>query len=407
MKWLVVLAVMMGASVSVAEPLVLTLDDVVQRTLASSPQVLAVDEGANAARAESRGAFGGMLPNVTAGYDWSVRKANSTTSHPQGTDITLVQPITLGSEWGRWRAQAALAKASEAEARTSRQEVQVAAATAYADVLAGMEEISSSRALVAALADDVKASSLRLKVSEGTKTDVAQSEARLASAEAALAGAEGRRHAAWYRLEQLAGPLDASATLVWPVLAGDVSGSTVNPSVQAAEARLKAQQSASTAAWWEFLPEASLQASTSHNEAATFLGGSTVNAQTVAVNVNLPLFAGGQNVAHVQAERAKARKARYELEDIRRGWERALATARHDVDTATANLKAAEAEVAAQERAAAGVRRENQLGTRSQLDVLNAEQELAASRSRLSVARRNSVVATYNVWAAEGRLVGE
>ncbi|MFZ2586698.1 MAG: TolC family protein [Alphaproteobacteria bacterium] len=407
MKWLILSGLLIT---NVVQAEVLTLPDALAKARSSSPRVLGAGEAASAATAESWGAAGGMLPNISANASWSVRDSKragvATTTHPTGEDITLVQPITLGDEWSRWRTMASLARASEAEAKAAKQEVTVAVVSAYADVLAAEGEVSGTQALVKALAREVSATAVRLKYGEGTKTDAAQSEARLAQAQARLAAAEGKHTTAHSTLQRWVGPLETSITLVWPS-AADVAttvSATTNPAVAAAEARAQAGKHTALAAWWEFLPEANLTASTSHNDDSVAAGGGSQSAQTLMVNVSLPLFEGGQNIANLSANRAKERQARYELEDIRRSWSTLLATAQSDVTATQLGEQAAKAALDAQVRATEGIHREFELGTRSQLDVLNAEQELAQARTAWLTARRNALVAHYNVLAAEGRL---
>jgi outer membrane protein len=60
--------------------------------------------------------------------------------------------------------------------------------------------------------------------------------------------------------------------------------------------------------------------------------------------------------------------------------------------------------VRAAEIAVAGVQREAQAGQRTTLDVLNSQQDLTAARSRLIIAQRDRVVASYTLLSAIGRL---
>jgi outer membrane protein len=51
-----------------------------------------------------------------------------------------------------------------------------------------------------------------------------------------------------------------------------------------------------------------------------------------------------------------------------------------------------------------GVRNEHDLGQRTTLDVLNAQQDLTSARGRLIAAQRDRVVASYTLAASLGRL---
>lgn len=384
------------------------LEDVLAQVALQAPQVLAGDEAAIAAAARSRGALGKLLPTVSYEGDWSVREATTgttrSTSHPRGDSLVLVQPLTLGEEWSGWRNAENTAEAARAEAAVNLQNIRVRTVAAYADVLAAADEIANARTLRQALENQLQGAELRLKVGEGTKTDVAQSKARLAQAVAAQASAAANHATARAQLEQLAGVVAGEP--VWPGQPPAVAAPAGDhPSLAAASARRQAQQATVAGAWFDMLPEASLRASSNQSRDTTFLGGNTVEDQTVLVTLSLPLFAGGQNVAALQAAKAELRRSGYTLEDTRREIARLQTSARAQLDAAEQTLHAARDEVAAQGETVEGLRRENQLGTRSLLEVLDGEQELAAARTRLATARRNALVARYNLLAAEGRLV--
>ncbi|MCP5405872.1 MAG: TolC family protein [Pseudomonadaceae bacterium] len=386
----------------------LTLHDVLARVARSAPQLRAAELAADADAARSRSRFGSMLPHVNYEGDWSVRDATTgathNTSHPRGDSLVLVQPLTLGEELAGWKSARNTARASAFDAASTRQNLLVQTAAAYGDWLAAEDEAANTRTLLEAVEHELKGANLRLKLGEGTKTDVAQSEARVAAAKSTLATAMAKVAGARASLARYAGPLDGNP--VWPATTEIPPAAANHPLVAAAEARKAASRFDVRGAWADFLPEATLRASSNQSRDTTFLGGNTVEDQTVLVTVSLPLFAGGQNVANLQAAKAEARRAHYTLEDTRRELARLHATAVADVEAARAAVAAAEQEVAALARAAEGVRREQQLGTRSLLEVLNAEQELAAGRTRLATAKRNALVAEFNLLAAEGRLAG-
>ncbi len=88
--------------------------------------------------------------------------------------------------------------------------------------------------------------------------------------------------------------------------------------------------------------------------------------------------------------------------------------AEQDASDAWENFRASEAritsfqsEVRAQEVAFEGVEQEAQVGARTVLDVLDAEQELLDSRVNLVTARRDFIVSGYALLSAVGRLTAE
>ena len=80
-------------------------------------------------------------------------------------------------------------------------------------------------------------------------------------------------------------------------------------------------------------------------------------------------------------------------------WEQ-LRTTRAQVESVRAQIRAAEI-------ALDGVQREAIVGSRTTLDVLNAEQELLNARVSLVRALADNVVGSYNVASAVGRLTAQ
>ncbi len=91
-----------------------------------------------------------------------------------------------------------------------------------------------------------------------------------------------------------------------------------------------------------------------------------------------------------------AQSEREAIEDVTNAWE-GFAAAR-------ASIKSAQDQVNASEIAYEGVRQEAEVGARTTLDVLNAEQELLNARVTLVTNQRNEYVAAYTLLAAMGRL---
>jgi outer membrane protein len=72
------------------------------------------------------------------------------------------------------------------------------------------------------------------------------------------------------------------------------------------------------------------------------------------------------------------------------------------VATARAVITASQSSVDANTLALEGVNQENLVGTRTVIEVLNAEQELVVARVNLAAARRDEYVAGYTLLAAVG-----
>ncbi|MEM6491553.1 MAG: TolC family protein, partial [Pseudomonadota bacterium] len=161
-----------------------------------------------AARAELRAtdegvpeAFGGFLPTLTAdgdaGYERTRIRSRGTTDsradgRPFGYSVTLEQPIFLG---GRNFSQLSAAEnsvlAQRAELADVEQSVLRSAASAFVDVAQAQSIVRLRENNVAVLERQLQATQDRFSVGEETRTDVAQSESRLAASRAELIAAQG------------------------------------------------------------------------------------------------------------------------------------------------------------------------------------------------------------------------
>jgi len=120
--------------------------------------------------------------------------------------------------------------------------------------------------------------------------------------------------------------------------------------------------------------------------------------------ITIPIYDGGATYAG--ARQAKEQLGQQELQtDLQRDKVRAAVVAAWGANESSSGvLRAARAEVQAAEVALAGVREEAKVGQRTTLDVLNAQQALLNARVQLVTAQHDSVVDSYSLLSAIGRL---
>jgi outer membrane protein len=131
--------------------------------------------------------------------------------------------------------------------------------------------------------------------------------------------------------------------------------------------------------------------------------GTQINKQAVAgVQINLPLYQGGRPGAQVRQNQALESQAMEQQIEIERGviaqTRASYASWQASLQTIASSQKAVEAASLSLE----GVRAENSVGSRTILDILNAEQESLNARVELVSARRNAYVAGFTLLAAMG-----
>jgi outer membrane protein len=289
---------------------------------------------------------------------------------------------------------------------------------AYMDVIRDEAVVGLNQQNVRALELNLRASRDRFQVGDLTRTDVAQSESRLALARAQLQQAEARlissRETYVSLVGEPAGELQDPAPLPGlPSSPDDAVQAAVadNPQLQAAIGNRQASRYDVGVARASRLPRIS---ATIGGNYSTFLGSvpqiaggfnipnSAVSAQA-GLNLQVPLFQGGRPAAQVRQAQARESQA---IENVTATERTIIAQARSAYAVYRSSLQviaSSEAAVGAARLSLEGVRAENSVGTRTILDILNAEQELLNAQTNLVTARRDAFVASFNLLAAMGR----
>jgi outer membrane protein len=287
---------------------------------------------------------------------------------------------------------------------------------AFMDVIRDEAIVGLNQQNVHVLDVNLQASRDRFQVGDLTRTDVAQSEARLALARSTLASVQGRLRSSEenYRrvIGSLPGDLDPPDPLpalpATPDQAVDIALNN-NPDLASINAQARAAGLDISVARAGRLPTVS---ATSGASATNYLGtaaqqfgpGAPNNRviTNVGVSARIPIYQGGLVGAQVR----QAQSIQSQLLEQGVQVERSVVA---NVRAAFASYQAAQQAIAANQVAVSantlaleGARAEQSVGTRTVLDVLNAEQELLNSQVALVTARRDAYVAGFQLLNAMG-----
>ncbi len=413
-------AVMTGPALAAAE--LPAHSETLQEALVSAYQnspVLAA-ERANL-RATDEGvsqALSGWRPTVTLdgeyGYEKRDTKTRNEDLNPLIGAATVTQPIFRGGRTiAETRAADSAVKAGRARLRTVEQQVFLDVVTVYMDVLRDEAVVQLNINNVRVLRRQLEAAQDRFRVGEVTRTDVAQAQARLSRAISDRQAAEGNlisSRAAYTRaVGQTPGKLEPPPSL--PLLPENEQKAvavavTENPEVVEALNRERQSHHDIRAAIAGLLPTVSLEGRYAHSE-ETATESSEVDALSVTGQVVIPLYQGGAVYSQVREARQFNNLRRIQIEDARRNVREGAVQAWESLQTARAQIKSNREQVRANEIALEGVIQEAQVGSRTTLDVLDAEQELLDSQVDLVRTERNEYVAAFALQSALGRLNAE
>ena len=129
--------------------------------------------------------------------------------------------------------------------------------------------------------------------------------------------------------------------------------------------------------------------------------------QTIGLTASGPIYQGGRLASQLREAQARRDAARADLYVTAQTVEQNVANAYSFLEVARASRDASERQVRAATIAFRGVREEAELGARTTLDVLNAEQDLLDARANLIAAQVDEIVSSYTLLSAMGVLTAE
>lgn len=397
-----------------------TLADAIDAAYRNNPTLAAAridtrsaDEGVVQARS-------GYLPQVDLTASVGMRSSeltplsgipSSEDTDPQQIGVEAVQPVFTG---GRLNAQQRLARAqalgARANLRSVEQQVLLAVIAAYEDVRRTEEIVRIRQNNVDVLARNLSAARDRFEVGEITRTDVAQSEARLAGGQAGLSAAESDLEAARALYIELVGeaPENLSAPPPHPPLPQSLDEAIdlaigANPDLAAAEQARLAALSRVGVERSALLPQISIVGRWS--SATDQAGPGYDSEETSAVaQFSMPLFEGGFYRSRVRQANLDADAAVLRAEAIRRAVIAGVVAAWNDFRAAQRVVDSAREQARANRLALEGVETEQLVGMRTTLEVLNAQQEMLDAELGVVEAERDLYVAAHVLLAAIGAL---
>jgi len=335
-----------------------------------------------------------------------------------GPDLTV--PIySGGAVKNAVRAAEETVEAGQADLRATESAIFSQVVAAYMDVMRNEAVVGLSRNQVEVLSVNLEATQDRFEIGDLTRTDIAQSQSRLALAQSDLRSSEANLIAARETYIQLVGeaPTNLQSPPPLPNLPETATSAVAtalenNPDLIAARNRADAAGFEIEVAGAGRLPTVNIFSGAEYRDFYGTLGSGTPVAGTgfsqsettaqVGVQVNIPIFQGGRPAALQRRATAQATAA---LEQVIAAERDVIAQTRAAFSSYLASLaiiESGQVAVAAAELSLEGTRAENSIGNRTVLDVLNAEQELVSARVQLVTARRNAYVAGFSLLAAMG-----
>lgn len=337
--------------------------------------------------------------------------------------LQLTQPVFRADRVLAYGEARATVEQALAQYDAARQDLILRLSRAYFDELVAESHVAATRAQLVALNEQLQAARRSFDAGVASVTDVDDTRARAASAQAQQVAALNDLESARAAVEVIIGEQPAklaalrSATLLPKPVPSDVTSwvqraADDNPNVRAAQALARASDYEVDRSRAQRLPSVDLIAT----YGGSYAGGNTtelVNYDTIvrdkqiSVQVTVPLLDGGG--MHAQIAEARAQRAKAQA-DVIIAQRQAALEARQSYAAAVSGasqVQALETAVSAGESALKGNKVGYGLGIRINSDVLNAQQQLFSSVQDLDKARYDTLYAGLRLKAATGQLTDE
>ena len=397
-----------------------TLREALLSTYETNPTITAQREALKATDATVAIARAAGRPQLsaTAGVNRDLSRSGILETNAHGPTLSVGADVSMplfsgGRVSNSVKAAKTRVEAGRALLRGTEGDVFTQAVAAYMDVIRDRAIVELNHNNVRVLETNLQATQDRFEIGDVTRTDVAQSQARLELGRANLAISEGNEAASEQEYRRVIGhePGDLAPPPPLPPLPKTPEQAVQialanNPDIVAASRQAQAAGYEVNVARALRLPTLSAVGSGSYvNEIGGQLGNlpSTGGQTSVGLNATVPIYQGGGAGARIREAQAIEGQTLEQAVGTERSVVAQTRSAFAAYQATQEAISSQETAVKANELALEGARAERSVGTRTVLDVLNAEQELLNSQVSLVTARRDAYVAGFQLLNAMGQ----
>ena len=400
-----------------------SLQDAVQMAIVSNPEILQARMNTEAIQFEREQAQGQFFPTIDLEASAGARRLENNTRRQLGIADDWLYPLEAQAiadwtifDFGRRRGellrQAARVDGASLRVVERSEFIALQVARQYLNVLlqerivaAAMDNVTFHQQMSGSLAEGVDQGSISV-------ADLQQAEERLQSALVQQAEADEDLQNARTALRRLTG-LDVSQVVLPPELEASLPLSqeaaiglarTINPLVREAQADVDAANAMVTSAQGELYPEVGVEVRGRVGEDIDGFRGTTNDLQG-RVYVRWNIFNGGIHQAQVQEMVRRSSEQRYRLHDRIREAEEDVANAWTAMETQGRVGEALERQSAVSDDLLLSYRSQFNIGRRSLLDVLDAQNTRFNTQVRRETSRFSELFAKYQVLAATNQFL--
>jgi outer membrane protein len=364
-----------------------------------------------------------LVPTAKSGWRPTVNAEESATETFSNTDVSprdrrasanvniqLSQPLFRGFKTVEGiKSAKANVEAGRQQLLATEQSVLFNVAAAYLAVVRDRQILAIRQQNVANLQKQANAANSRFTAGEVTRTDVSQARARVSGAQGDVASAKANLEGSNASYEQVVGhkpgklkysrlgrmPRNLDSAL-------DIA-QEINPQILAASWVYDASRHDIRVAKGDLLPELSLRA-TAQRVINPQKGVDFSESATISGVLSIPIYQGGREYSNIRQRKQISSQRQVQIIEATRSVRSQVTSAWYTLVSSGQSITAAKAQVAAAALALDGIDQEYLVGSRTTIDVLNAQQEVLSARLGLVNAEYAQMISAYQLFQAMGKL---
>ena len=379
--------------------------------LAARAELKQADETVSEARSN-------FLPNLSASRSFSrantrtLETGNAARTGDRTDTLSLSQSLFSYSNYKELKKANLTVTAQRLRLQASEQQVLLQVISSYMDVVRGGRVAKLRESNVKVLKQHLKTTQVQFELRRRTNSDLAQARSRLARGKADLAAAHASERKARSNFLQVVGfkPVNLEQPKFFSILPDNIKAAEElalkqKPTVRAASFEVDAARIEIEVKMGKFAPNLTLSGSIAN---ANSMNRNDENSNTLtssaSVTFTVPLYQRGTEYSGLRSARIALSKSIYTLDQARRTAGDGARQAWEDMVSAEVRVDSYSAQVKAAEIALKGIKAELEVGRRTLLNLLDAEQEFLDARVNYTSANRDYLVAQYRILERTGQL---
>ena len=354
--------------------------------------------------------------NTQYGGGSSLFASGAHTYNSHGYTLSLDQPLYHKQNIAQYEESKLQVSQAEAQLASARLDLIVRVAQAYFDVLLAQDNVGLAAAQKAAIAEQLAQAKRNFEVGTATIVDTNEAQSRYDLAVSQQISAENDLEVKKRALQQIINQIPAHLAVLsekFPLVLPEpndmdkwvATAEQRNPQLQVQRAALEIATQEVERNRGGHYPTLDLVASYSDNSASggTF-GAADTTSKAIGLQLNLPLYQGGAISSKVREAVANQDKARQDLDNTRRQVDLQTRQAFLGVTSGDAQVRALQQARVSSQTSLDSTKLGFEVGVRTNVDVLNAQQQLYSAKRDLLQARYNFIMSQLKLRSAVGTL---